>query len=125
VTTKEKLRQAQERVAEKRAQAQAARPANEPTAPRRQPLPPATPRDERPSALATAPPPGKVLLSRDDLRALGITYSRQHLHRLMAEGRFPRPVALGGPELYARKAWRAVDVARWLATLDYAGGEVA
>lgn len=73
---------------------------------------------------AAAPPPtaapqpaGKVLLSHADLLALGITYSRQHLYRLMAAGAFPRPVALGS-EVYARKAWRRADVEAWIAALS-------
>jgi prophage regulatory protein len=31
----------------------------------------------------------------EDLRALGITYSRQHLHRLIKAGIFPAPVKPG------------------------------
>jgi prophage regulatory protein len=110
---KNKLEDARKRVDTQRARERAARPTNEPTPSRRSPLR-TTPRAERPSA----PPPGKVLLSHDDLRALGISYSRQHLHRLIREGRFPAPVALG-PEQYARKAWKSEDVACWLAALSY------
>jgi predicted DNA-binding transcriptional regulator AlpA len=105
-TTKDKLRaarqhraadglaRAQERAAEKRAQEQAAR---------------------------QGPTPDKVLLSRADLNALGISYSRQHLFRLVREGRFPRPIALSGPQPYSRKVWRRADVERWLAGLNYTG----
>jgi prophage regulatory protein len=36
------------------------------------------------------------LLSPDDLKAKkGIDYSRQHLHKLIRMGRFPRPVKIG------------------------------
>ena len=62
--------------------------------------------------------PNKLLLSYLDLRALGISWSRQHLHRLMREGRFPPQVA-SGPEQCARKFWRAEDVEAWLAALPY------
>jgi predicted DNA-binding transcriptional regulator AlpA len=118
VTTTDQLRKAQERVAEQRERALAARPTGKPGpgASRRRPL--LTAHDERSSALATAPPLSKLLLSRADLNALGISYSRPHLHRLVAEGRFPAPVAFG-PEPYARKAWRAADVEAWLAALPY------
>ena len=63
-----------------------------------------------------------ALLGRDDLRQhYGISYSRQHLWRLIKKSkkhRFPRPVALG-PGRYARKAWRREDVEAWLAALPY------
>jgi prophage regulatory protein len=37
------------------------------------------------------------LLSFEELRTVkGIRYSRQHIHRLMKSGRFPRPVKLSG-----------------------------
>ena len=70
--------------------------------------------------------PNKLLLSYLDLRALGISWSRQHLHRLMREGRFPPQVA-SGPEPSARKFWKAGDIAVWLAALPYAAepGEAA
>jgi predicted DNA-binding transcriptional regulator AlpA len=60
--------------------------------------------------------PTKVLLGFADLHALGISYSRQHLYRKMADGTFPRPVALGS-ETYARKAWRRADILAWIAAL--------
>jgi predicted DNA-binding transcriptional regulator AlpA len=63
-----------------------------------------------------------VLIGLADLNALGISYSRSHLWRLVAEGKFPAPVALG-PEVYARKAWRREDVEAWLAALPYTGGD--
>lgn len=114
---KARLAQARKRAAAKRAQAQAARPANDPVPPRARALR-TTPRELRPSMPAARPPSGKVLLGLGDLRALGISWSRQHLHRLMHAGKFPRPVALG-PEVRARKAWRADDIERWLASLPY------
>jgi hypothetical protein len=64
----------------------------------------------------TGPPPDKALLGYADLRALGISYSREHLRRLMVAGKFPLAVALG-PEKYARKMWTATSVRSWLAAL--------
>jgi predicted DNA-binding transcriptional regulator AlpA len=69
-----------------------------------------------PSASVVGPPPGKALLSRDDLRALGVPWSRSRLYKVIAAGRFPRPVATG-PNVYDRKLWRRQDVERWLRQL--------
>jgi len=35
------------------------------------------------------------MLGLKELRAKGIKFSRQHLHRLILAGKFPRPVKLG------------------------------
>jgi prophage regulatory protein len=51
------------------------------------------------------------LLSRDDLRARGIMYSRVHLDRLMKEGKFPRCIALGEN----RKAWIESEIDQFIA----------
>ena len=70
---------------------------------------------------------GKELLSRADLVALGVPWSRAHLYKVMAAGRFPRPVSTG-PGLYDRKLWRRRDVEAWLRKLRPAvksGGEAA
>lgn len=49
----------------------------------------------------------------------GISFSRVHVRRLIAEKKFPAPVTLGsGPT--ARKAWRVVDIENWLASLPTA-----
>ena len=68
------------------------------------------------TAAPSALPTDKLLLSHADLHALGITYSRQHLYRLMVSGAFPRPVGLG-TEASARKAWRRADILQWIAAL--------
>jgi predicted DNA-binding transcriptional regulator AlpA len=65
---------------------------------------------------AQTPPLGKELLSRDDLRALGVPWSRSRLYKVIAAGRFPRPVATG-PNVYDRKLWRRQDVECWLRQL--------
>jgi prophage regulatory protein len=38
---------------------------------------------------------GQLLLAYDELKVLGISYSRPHLTRLIKAKRFPQPVALG------------------------------
>jgi prophage regulatory protein len=35
------------------------------------------------------------MLDISDLRERGIKFSRQHLHRLVASGKFPKPVKIG------------------------------
>ena len=70
--------------------------------------PPAMPNEQRPSALATAPP-ARLLLSFDDLRAAGIRYSRAQLYRLMALGAFPKPIKID-----SRNAWIASEIQAWL-----------
>jgi prophage regulatory protein len=50
------------------------------------------------------------LLNAGDLRALGIRYSRVHLHRLVTAGSFPRPISLG----QNRRAWVADEVHAWI-----------
>jgi prophage regulatory protein len=51
-----------------------------------------------------------VLVSPAGLRARGIDYSRSHLWRLEAEGRFPKRVKLGS----GRVAWIADEVDAYL-----------
>jgi len=84
---------------------------------RRGTMPAAAPKPVTPKPLRV-PSLSRALLSHDDLRDLGITYSRWSLTRLVKEGRFPAPVALGpGPGPAARKALRAAEVEAWLAAL--------
>ena len=54
---------------------------------------------------------GKTLLRRQDLKDLGIPYSRMSLYRLVAAGKFPKPLQIG-PN---RRAWLASDIDAWLA----------
>lgn len=57
------------------------------------------------------PPLSKVLLSRADLKALGITVSDTTLLRWEYDKRFPRRVRLAGTSV----AWIAAEVHAWLA----------
>jgi prophage regulatory protein len=50
------------------------------------------------------------LLSADELRNRGITYSRYQLYRLEAAGRFPRRVAIGEN----RVAWVESEIDEWI-----------
>lgn len=51
------------------------------------------------------------LLSFDELRSMGIRYSRVHLSRLVKAERFPRPVQLGA----GRVAWVETEIHDWIA----------
>lgn len=51
------------------------------------------------------------LLSLSDLRARGITFSRQWLHKLVSENKFPKPVKVGNRTL----AWVESEVDAWMA----------
>jgi prophage regulatory protein len=52
------------------------------------------------------------ILSYHDLRERGILYSRMHLRRLMAEGKFPQQIKMvpGG----RRIAWLEEEVDQWI-----------
>jgi prophage regulatory protein len=52
-----------------------------------------------------------VLLDDAGLRQLGIAFSRQHRHRLIRQGRFPRPVKVGEN----KNAWLASEIHDWIA----------
>ena len=58
----------------------------------------------------------RLLLSREDLKALGIPYSKSQLYRRMKEGSFPRAVKLGG----SRIAWRRDKIVAWINALKTA-----
>ena len=52
----------------------------------------------------------RLLVSKKDLRALGIPYSFAHIARLEAAGRFPKRIRLG----QCRVAWLYSDVVNWV-----------
>jgi prophage regulatory protein len=54
------------------------------------------------------------LLTPQDLRDRGITYSPEHICRLVREGRFPRPVKLGRQDKYGRNHGLASEIDAWL-----------
>ncbi|NTG94242.1 helix-turn-helix transcriptional regulator [Rhizobium rhizogenes] len=53
------------------------------------------------------------LVSFDDLKQMGVSYSAQHLNRLIRDGAFPRPIKLG-PSRNSRKAWLKADIDAWI-----------
>lgn len=55
--------------------------------------------------------PTPLLLSRTDLKALGIRYSNAHLLRLEAGGRFPVRVRLSP----GRVAWLQAEIVKFIA----------
>jgi predicted DNA-binding transcriptional regulator AlpA len=52
----------------------------------------------------------KLLLSRDDLKQLGIPFSRWTLRRLAAKGEFPASIRLS----HNCVAWRRDQIMEWL-----------
>jgi prophage regulatory protein len=50
------------------------------------------------------------VLSHEDLRDRGIKYSRQHIHRLIKRGLFPRPVKIGA----GTNAWLENEIDQYL-----------
>jgi prophage regulatory protein len=50
------------------------------------------------------------VLSHGDLRDRGIKYSRQHIHRLIKRGLFPRPVKIGA----GSNAWLENEIEQYL-----------
>jgi len=50
------------------------------------------------------------LLSYNDLKAIGISFSREHLRRLEAAGKFPRRIYLSEQKI----AWFEDEVLAWL-----------
>jgi prophage regulatory protein len=49
-------------------------------------------------------------LDETDLKARGIKFSRQHRHRLIRQGRFPRPVKIGANT----NAWPEPEIDQYL-----------
>jgi prophage regulatory protein len=52
-----------------------------------------------------------LLLSYEDLRDLGIRYSKAHLWRLWAADKFPKPIKLTPT---SRNVWSADEVDTWI-----------
>jgi len=52
----------------------------------------------------------RQLVSKKDLKTLGIPYSFAHIARLEAAGKFPKRVQLGE----CRVAWRYAEVIDWI-----------
>jgi prophage regulatory protein len=51
-----------------------------------------------------------ILISREDLKARGISYSRAQLYRKVKDGSFPKPVRLGENKV----AWLAAEIDAWI-----------
>ena len=54
--------------------------------------------------------PTPVLLSREDLKARGISYSRAQLWRKVKDKTFPAPVRLGENKI----AWLSTEIDAWI-----------
>jgi prophage regulatory protein len=52
----------------------------------------------------------RLLVSKKELKTLGIPYSFQHIARLEKAGQFPKRVQLGP----CRVAWRYEEVCEWI-----------
>jgi len=53
------------------------------------------------------------ILSPQDLKTVkGIRFSRQHLHRLVKRGLFPKPIKLGA----ATNGWLESEIDAWIAS---------
>ena len=74
-------------------------------------------RADRKSLLGRALSPGDRLLRREEVETrCGI--ARSTIYRLMNEGRFPRPLRIGGRTV----RWLASDITRWLVSLPRVAG---
>jgi prophage regulatory protein len=60
-----------------------------------------------------------VLLSREDLKLRGISYSPAELYRKIKDGSFPSPVRLGKN----RVAWLENEIAKWIKAIALAPRE--
>lgn len=52
----------------------------------------------------------RKLVSKKDLKALGVPYSFAHIARLEQAGKFPQRIRLGA----CRVAWRYQDILNWI-----------
>ena len=53
----------------------------------------------------------RLLISKKELKTIGIPYSPQHIARLEKAGQFPKRVQLG----QCRVAWRYEEICEWIA----------
>jgi predicted DNA-binding transcriptional regulator AlpA len=56
----------------------------------------------------------KLVVDYRDLKALGIRATREHITRLVRQGRFPKPIRLFGDDQSSRSYWRYVDIVAWI-----------
>jgi prophage regulatory protein len=54
--------------------------------------------------------PAPILLSREDIKARGISYSRAQIYRKIKDGSFPPPVRLGENRI----AWLSNEIDAWI-----------
>lgn len=54
-----------------------------------------------------------TLVGYDELKQMGVPYTKTHLNRLANAGEFPKPIKLG-PARNSRKAWLKDDIDAWL-----------
>jgi predicted DNA-binding transcriptional regulator AlpA len=64
----------------------------------------------------------KLLLTYPDLKQIGICFSRKHINWLMARGRFPKPIRLGGSDMSTKAHWRYADILAWIEERAVASG---
>jgi prophage regulatory protein len=64
----------------------------------------------------------EVLLSAEDLEDLGVPYDPEHRRRLIAAGKFPQPIKLGGGK-YSRNAWLQSEIFAWIKERAAARGQ--
>jgi prophage regulatory protein len=62
---------------------------------------------------------GPILLSREDLKARGISYSPAQIYRKIKDGSFPSPVRLGKNRI----AWLENEISDWIKALSAAPRE--
>jgi prophage regulatory protein len=56
----------------------------------------------------------KLLVDFRELRALGIPFTREHVTRLCRQGRFPKPIRLGGDDQSCKAFWRFAEITAWI-----------
>jgi predicted DNA-binding transcriptional regulator AlpA len=64
----------------------------------------------------------KVLITYAEFPQIGIQFSRKHINWLMARGRFPKPIRLGGNDMSTKAYWRVADIYAWIEERATASG---